>query len=82
MLKMIKDLLCFQLSWRIDDLFELLLSDIDANTVESAEEALRLLQEKVDTISKYSKVIQKVDTISKYSKVIQKVDTISKYSKV
>ena len=43
----------FQLGQRLDDLLELLCTDIKADTVEEAESALRTLAEKVDTICKY-----------------------------
>ena len=40
----------FQLGVRLDDLLELVCTDIQADTVEEATTALRILQEKVDTI--------------------------------
>ena len=43
----------FQLGVRLDDLLELVCTDIQADTVEEAETALRILQEKVDTIGKF-----------------------------
>ncbi len=43
----------FQLGQRLDDLLELLCTDIKADTVEEAESALRTLAEKVDTICEY-----------------------------
>lgn len=41
----------FQLSRRLDDLLDLLLQDIEVKDIDAAELALRVLQEKVDTIS-------------------------------
>ena len=43
----------FQLGVRLDDLLELVCTDIQADTIEEAETALRILQEKVDTIGKF-----------------------------
>ena len=47
-------LFLLQLGVRLDDLLELVCTDIQADTVEEAETALRVLQEKVDTIGKYT----------------------------
>ena len=46
-------LLFVQTSALLDDLLELLCTDIVAEDVESAEKALNLLTEKVNTISKF-----------------------------
>ena len=39
---------CLQFGNRLDDLLELVCSDVVANTVEEVEEALQVLQEKTD----------------------------------
>ena len=46
-------MIIFQLGVRLDDLLELVCTDIQADTIEEAETALRILQEKVDTIGKF-----------------------------